>query len=271
MYFQKSHYIRDHFTEKISAHHLAHLSIIHQYSIKKCIGKNQHDLNSIVCKSSRSGQQPVQEEGICLDFNRKAQPPKTVVSKSWKQPLEWTWIDHYQSLQQELWQMKKEVRTPHKDLYWLAGFEFQFKGFFQQSASENHHPLCYGQTIKHPSLEICPRLQVLSFHFSESVRWTTCLMSIVKKNCFYITNLSSWGWGLKLTWRSHTVGLCFFHYFGQCKENQQPSLLRWKCSEAIQKLKSLLIFQASTCAWCRDPGLTPSAPMQWSSGVYLLN
>ena len=265
MYFQKSHYIRDHFTEKISAHHLAHLSIIHQYSIKKCIGKNQHDLNSIVCKSSRSGLQPVQEEGICLDFNRKAQPPKTVVSKSWKQPLEWIWIDHYQSLQRS----QNLPRKPHKDLYWPASFEFQFAGFF------SNLPL---KIIIHCVMDKPSNIQawrsVLDYKFwvftslsqwGEQPAWWVLWRKIVSTSPLYHPG----GWGLKITSSYSRPPL--FHYFGQCKENRQPSLLRWKCSEAIQKLKSLLIFQASTCAWCRDPGLTPSAPMQWSSGVYLLN
>ena len=39
--------------------------------------------------------------------------------------------------------------------------------FFKQSATQNDHLLCFLPTIHNSSLKICPKFQVLNFHFSE--------------------------------------------------------------------------------------------------------
>ena len=40
------------------------------------------------------------------------------------------------------------------------------KRCFEQSASQNHHSLCYELTTNHLLLKICPKIQVLSSPFS---------------------------------------------------------------------------------------------------------
>ena len=77
-------------------------------------------------------------------------------TKTLKWSLKWIAIDWNQSLQQKLSQIKSAVWEP------CMSFDFRFnQRFFEKSASENHHSLCYWPTINN---WICSKFQVLSSH-----------------------------------------------------------------------------------------------------------
>ena len=52
--------------------------------------------------------------------------------------------------------------------------------FFEQSATENHHPLCYWLITYYLVLKICPKFQVSTFIFLKLI---TCSINIMLKMC----------------------------------------------------------------------------------------
>ena len=103
---------------------------------------------------------PVLGKGVCSGLNWTAQ-------LALKQCLVWFWFDHNQNLQPNRSQMKWDVWKPCSDQRWRDELRFSIWRFFELSDLVDNHLLCYWPTIHNLILKICPKFQVISFHFFE--------------------------------------------------------------------------------------------------------
>ena len=81
--------------------------------------------------------------------------------------LAWFWINSNQSLQPSWFQMKCYIWKACSYLHWEDKPWFSIQRFFEQSATQKNHLLCYQIVIHNLIWKICPKFKVPSPHFSE--------------------------------------------------------------------------------------------------------
>ena len=90
--------------------------------------------------------------------------------------------------------MKCNVWKPCSDQCWQDKLLFSIWRFFEQSSFVNIYLLCCRPTIHNLILKICPKFQVISFHF---LGWWAAWWAL-SKNCVkwkYFNSNLCWMWG----------------------------------------------------------------------------